>query len=167
VTGRLCELLLSDFSGEYFEKIRKGEPAGEVLPELERVDRLLVVVDGAAMADSAQRGLAASSARRIVDQIRTSGETHPTMRVAIVLTKSDCVTDGLRGKWAAIRADLLTRAQRLDASAEVFETAARPSDGAEPVGLDALIEFIANEPSKQPAVVLDPVLPSRTIGQFK
>jgi ABC-type cobalamin/Fe3+-siderophores transport system ATPase subunit len=158
VGNELHELLLSDVAGETFKRVRQGEPLNKHLTWLPRVDAAMVLVDGRALADDARRSTALSNTRSLLKQLHKAAEPD-SMRVAVMLTMADLVAGGTRKRWEKEAPHLLELAQALDKEGVVLETAARPEDGAAPVGLELVTAWLLSQ--SEPATP-EPPPPARS-----
>lgn len=140
--GALVELLAADITGEHFTRIREGTPLLEELAFAGRADRFAFLVDGAAIADRAQRENAFNRTRRLIRQLTTSRCVVATARAALVLTKQDELQRDDIGVYAKFETKLLGLLQKLDDEAEAFQVAARPRDGSDPSGLEPLMAWL-------------------------
>lgn len=152
-TDTTHELLLSDVAGETFREVREGMPLDGKIEWLARVDAVLVLVDGASIADGAKRSTALSNTRTLLKQLAAAKET---ARVGVVLTMADLVTSDVRTRWDDAYPTLLEIARTVDACAATFEIAARRDDGGSPTGLDDLMAWlVAEQPVPEPVATTE------------
>lgn len=164
--GERIELLLADYAGERFRHVREGTELLTELPWVPRVDRVAVIVDGAHVAHGGVRELAFNAATRYVLALGESGAFAPTSSLAIIVAKTDELTEPDLLQAQPRLGALLDEARRVDPLARVIQVAARPSDGSPPVGLDALMKWLCSDsPAPEPVVVQQPI-PTRHIGRF-
>lgn len=154
----LPELLLADVTGEHSRQIREGVPLEDELAWAARVDRFVVLVDGAAFRDPTSRENALNRARRLLHALRTSAAVAASCRVAVVLSKADALRAADRRAWRAAEQALLDLARATDPGAQAFATAARPADHSAPVGLADLLGFLLS-PDRVPSVPPVPSVP--------
>jgi Double-GTPase 2 len=161
---RLHEVVFSDVAGETFKRVRQGSPFRTEINWLARTNHSLILVDGEAVASNANRSTALSNSRRLIAQL---GKAEIPSRLAVVLAKSDRISEEVRPKWEAEAQVLLQLAQKVDKHAVLLETAARPSGGSEPEGVEPLINHILSTPT--PSVVAPPGAgrSGRMIGRVK
>lgn len=164
--GKLVELLLSDLAGEQFERVREGRSLLAELPWAARADRVVVLVDGAALDAPGESEVAVTRAERLLLALQTSGAVRASARIALVLTKADRL--GGSGEQALARHEtpLAELARRLDPEATWIRTAALGS-AAEPDGLGAFLAWLCG--ADRPRGVPQPqeALPARAIETFQ
>ena len=165
--GEVHELLLADFSGENFEKIREGTALVDQLHWAARVDRFLVVVDGKFYSTSGECENAMNRARRQIFALRSSGVVNATARIAIALTKKDELSERDLEKFSNEKESLLREVQSIDGDPSSLLVAARPANETTPQGLDDLIAWLCSDDRPQEhAPIRPPSQPSRAIGRF-
>jgi hypothetical protein len=160
----LHEVIFSDVAGETFKRVRQGNPFVSEISWLARTNYSLILVDGEAIASDASRSTALSNSRRLILQL---GKSEVPCRLAVVLAKSDYITEEIRPKWETEAQVLLRLAQQVDEHAVLLETAARPADGGEPEGVELLIDDILFTPAPRPAEPAEAVRSERMIGRVK
>ena len=165
---RLVELLLADYSGEHFERIRQGAELLEELPWAGRADRLVVFLDGAAIGSGGgELELALNHACRQLLALESAGGIAPTARLAIALVKDDLHSDDAL-KAAQPRVDhMLQIARNLDPEAELVAIAARPANGSDPWGLDGFIKWLALDDRAAQIPSIELPIPARAIARIR
>lgn len=152
--GHLFELLFADYSGERYEHVRQGTAAAIELPWAPRADRILVVVNGAALCESSTREIETDRASRLLYALREPGPFGRSPRVAVLLARDDQVDDEALADAGPRLEALLDAARTLDSGAELLRVAARPKSGAPPSGFSELLEWICSDsPVPEPAPV--------------
>lgn len=156
--GRRVDLLLSDRAGETYRRARDNTSLIAELIELGRAHRIVLLLDGAKLADPFARDNALQSVRQTLRAFTDNGALGTKSHVQVVLTKADVV------RRAEDRAELEERYRtfftglersfgiRL-ASLALFEVAARDPTGELPpaTGVDTLLEdWIAPLPPLPP-----------------
>ncbi len=155
--AEIHEVLLSDIAGETFRQVREGASFSDKLPWLGRADSALLCVDGASLADGARRSTALTNARVLLRQL-TLARGDRGLRLAIVLTMADLVTDNVRRRWNDGRESLMSLARELDVDAVALETSARADP---PLGLEELVSWILEEPRIETPISTPGKRPSR------
>jgi hypothetical protein len=160
------ELLFADYSGEHFKAIREGVDVTDELPWIGRVDRLAVLVDGSFVRTPADAEVAYQRTRRLLWKVRACTLRNQRLRAALVLTKVDQVGTPQLDLFDPKLQELLALIRELDPDAPFIRTSARPDTGTEPLGLDALLNWICTE--DRPIRAQEPVLerPDRAFGRF-
>jgi hypothetical protein len=150
--GNLVELLISDLAGEQFERVREGRALVAELPWATRADRVVVLVDGAALERPGESEIAITRAERLLLALQTSDTLRENARIALVLTKADALGDAGEQALARHETPLADIARRLDPEATWIRTAALPS-GSDPDGLGALVAWLcgADRPRSTPS----------------
>lgn len=145
-------LLLSDISGERFRALRDSADAVKKMPMLRRADHLCVVLDGEKLADPKQRHAARTDARMLLRSLIEANALGPNCQVQIVFSKWDLVLahplqDSLL-PFIAETKEALQSVLRDEATSEVFEIAARPTNRKLPFafGLPTLLRLWLREP---------------------
>jgi hypothetical protein len=143
--GGLTDLLIADVTGEHFRHVRQGTGLEDEIGWVRRVDKFVVLVDGAALTDPKLRENAINRCARLLMALaETSGRSAST-RILLVVSKDDVVkAAGLDP--AAMIEPLLVLARRSDENAVALRVSARPSDLSEPWGLDELLAFLVQAP---------------------
>ena len=164
--GNLIELLLSDLAGEQFERIREGRALVAELPWATRADRVVVLLDGAALEEPGESEIAVTRAERLLLSLQTSDALRASARIALVLTKSDAL--GETGEQALARHEtpLAQIARRLDPEATWIRTAALHS-GADPDGLGALMAWLCGADRPREAQAPHEAQATRAIESFQ
>jgi Double-GTPase 2 len=142
--GDLVELLLADYSGEHFRRIREGVPIRQELPWMTRADRFLVLVNGSDYALSHEREIILGRVRRQIHALRVGNVVANTGRVALVLTKADQAPEPTLERFRHDANGLLELCREVDSEARVIETAARPADGSPARGLVDVVDFLVS-----------------------
>ena len=166
--GARVELLLGDFSGEHFERIRQGTELLDELPWASRADRIAVLVDGAAIGcGGGERELAFNHACRQLFALVRSQAVAPTARLAVVLVKDDLHDDQTLDEAQPRIDQMLSKARELDPQAELLRIAARPGDGSDPRGLDDFVKWLAVDDRTSTLPSVDLPVPSRAIARLR
>lgn len=165
--GARVELLLSDLSGEQFERVREGRSLTAEIPWAARLDRAIVVVDSQVLARPGESEIAITRAQRLVLALETSAAVRESARIALVLTKADAL--GSVGEQALARHEspLAAVARKSDPEATWIRTSALASASGDPDGLGALIAWLCGDdrplaPAQAPQVPL-----TRSIATFR
>lgn len=163
----LTDVLVSDMTGERFERVRQGRELLEEFPFTGRVDLFLVLIDGSAFADREMRETTENYAGRLLDSLARSPALDPQAQVCVVLTKVDVLNDADLVAYEAVEASLLHRARRADAHAQAIRMAARPNGQEQPLGLEAVIALISARPSASLGhTASEAVTPARAFGRY-
>jgi hypothetical protein len=165
--GHLTELLLADVSGEHFTRIREGVPLEDELYWVSRVDRFLLLVDGAGVANPTSREITLTRSTRLLHALRLSAKAADTSRVAVVLSKEDLLTAEQTEAYDMAEASLLTLAQRVDAGATAWRVAVRPHDHGEPRGLETLVAWFCEADRQMTPQKPLPIRSTRSMGRFQ
>lgn len=163
----LPDLLLADITGEHSQHIREGRPLEDELPWASRVDRFLVLVDGAAFRDTSKRENALNRAKRLLFQLQASPAVGPSSRVAVVLSKSDALRSSDRRTWREAEQALLDIARQTDPQAIALRTAARPADHSPPVGLQETLDFLFLADRAAPRTAPSSPSPQRAMSRMR
>ena len=165
--GRRVELLLGDFAGSEFERIREGQPLLGVLPWARRGDRFIVVLDGAELSLPGESEIVVTRARRLLLALEASQVVRETARVALVLTKADELNDAGARALARHEGDLLLLARRCDSEAISVRTEALALAGGERHGLGELIAWLCQNDRPRPPLPVPELAPGRSIAAFR
>jgi hypothetical protein len=167
-TGQRTEILLADVTGEHFRSIRQGRPFDDEFNWIGRVDRFLVLVDGALVGGEGTAEIAYTRTQRLLLGLRESSARFDRGQVALVITKDDKIIEaGAKDAFAAREQALHAMAREIDPDAPLFRVAARPGGGAAPYGLAELIDWLSGPlPRARPR---EPVLPesAREMGRIR
>lgn len=139
------DLLISERAGETYRGARDAPSTAQQLVEFSKADIIVLILDGARVADGRERAETFASARTLAQVLRDSGATRPGAVVQLVTTKEDL----LDGDERAAARDALTKFEEKfvttfsPAFGEVttLRIAARDPTGRVPAatGLDALL----------------------------
>jgi hypothetical protein len=164
--ARLVELLLSDLAGQQFERVREGRPLLTEIPWSGRVDRAVVLVDGAALARAGESEIAITRAERLVLALHTSGAIRDSARIALVVTKADAL--GSSGEQALARHEspLAELARQSDPQATWIRTTALGATG-DPNGLGALGTWLCSDDRARPSAPASEAVITRAIAGFQ
>lgn len=165
--GSLVELLLSDFAGEHFVRIREGTPLTEELTWAPRVDRFAVVVDAKAATTPGEREVAITRSERLLHSLHSAKDEIGPKRLALVMAKDDAVKVEDRSSLVSAIDRLTATARGFDESCAVISVAARPALGTAPYGLDALLQWLC---APDDAVMVEAGVaarPARSFGRFR
>lgn len=143
------ELILSDRSGEHFQRVLNNPGVIADFAELDRATVTLLLVDGEQLVLSPHRPIA--EARRLFMALAQAGfaDGRPILLVA---TKRDLVPEGRMTELDAALAELLTDLQRRAPGArlQAYATGARPRQGPEfGEGFEALMSGLLPGPPPQ------------------
>lgn len=165
---RVVDLLLSDFAGEHFVRVREGTPLAEELDWTWRVDKFAVVLDGKAMVTPGEREVAITRTERLLLALQTSTEVHPTSSLRLVVAKDDvAIEPGQRQVLDEAVDRLCEVARSVDEGATGILVAARPALGTEPYGLDQLLDWLSADASGPGPTPIPTVVPARAFGRFR
>jgi Double-GTPase 2 len=155
--GQVLELLFADYSGERYEHIREGAAAEIELPWAPRADRIMLVVNGAALGASDTREIETDRALRLLYALRAGPLVRSGTRIAVVLARDDEVdSEALAISRPRLDAILVT-ARDLDPDAVLLRIAARPKNGDSPHGFEELLEWVcADDHAPEPDRVVIP-----------
>jgi len=171
--GRMVELLLSDFAGEHFTRIREGTELADELEWASRVDRFVVVIDGKAFNPSAgSMENALNRTSRLLAALERLQQTLPLVgrprpRLLLLLAKDDSIAPETRTGIEQALDQLLVIGRRVDAGCELLRVAARPTNGVSAYGLVELGEWLTDVDGAVTATVLPSVVSSRAFGRFQ
>jgi hypothetical protein len=149
-------LMPSDIRGEFFEHLIDGAPVADEVPLAARSDKVLILINGAKIADGYQRQEAMMRAQMLVGALTEKGGVSRGCPTAIVLAKADLVDEaGLR--WFEEEAARLQEwARERGVQASVLLVAARPDAAPdEPEHLEEILRFL---------VELAPVVTDRSVA---
>ncbi|HLW95558.1 MAG TPA: hypothetical protein VKS25_09290 [Solirubrobacteraceae bacterium] len=164
--GKLIELLLSDLAGAQFEPVREGRSSLAGLPGAARVDRAIVVVDGATLGVQGHSEVAVTRAERLLFALQTGGAFRDTARIALVVTKADAVAEAGERALARHEVPLATLARQTDPEATWIRTAALAADGG-PQGLGALLSWLCIDDRPREPARASEVASARSIASFR
>jgi hypothetical protein len=88
------DILIADLSGETFRAIRQSSSEAASNPLLDRMDRFVLTIDGAALADPAKRQYAANDATALLRSLTEAGKLNSHTCLDIVVTRIDLVPKG-------------------------------------------------------------------------
>lgn len=152
--GEVLDLLFADYSGERYEHVREGTGAEIELPWAPRADRILLVVNGAALGASSTREIETDRASRLIHALRVADLVRRGTRVAVLVARDDEVDDAAMTSAQPRLDALLALAKELDPEAVLLRVAARPRSGDPPRGFEDLLEWIcSDDPAPIPAPV--------------
>jgi hypothetical protein len=144
----VIHLLISDIPGELFRQMRDHELSVDDMPLLRHAEKLVVLVDGAWIADPGRRPSANLFARQLIAELANGGLPAETMDVALMLTKLDEVmTAGAEalGYWEKLEEELLSAMATISPDARAFRTAAEGIDGGDD-GMKELMDWLLAPP---------------------
>jgi hypothetical protein len=165
--GRRVELLMSDLAGGRFERVREGQPLLEALPWAPRADRFAVVLDAVALSVPGASEIAVTRARRLLLALLDSGAVRESARIALVLTKSDGLTESGAKALARHEPELLELARRCDPEAICVRTAAVAIVRAERQGLPEWISWLCQNDRPRVPLEVPQLAPGRSIAAFR
>jgi hypothetical protein len=148
--GRRVELLISDMSGEQFERVREGRPLVDEIPWASHGDRFAILVDGATLGRQGESEIAITQAQRLLFSLQSSRAVRESARVALVITKADLLD--IAGEQAVRRheAPLLEAAREADPEAVLIRTAAMPAAVEDVRGLGELLGWLCSDDRRRP-----------------
>jgi len=164
--GEVSDLLLADYSGERYERVREGAHVEDELPWTPRMDRMLFLLDGSALKAAHTREIEADNVARLLYAMRSAGIVGSGTRVALLITRADEIDEAVLADSRTRLDALLAIARDLDESAEVLRVAARPADGEDPSGFEELLDWICCDRIATPRHIPTP-LPRRSIGRLR
>jgi hypothetical protein len=132
--GPRVDLLLSDRAGEVYRQARDDSSVVSTLEEIPRSDRLILLLDGARIADPFERNGALHSVRQTLRVLLDNHALDKSAIVQVVTTKVDLIAahedaDAIRAVSAAFKERLTTDfAERLS-SLTFHDIAARDPNG--------------------------------------
>lgn len=145
---KLLDLLFADYSGERYEHVREGTAAKIELPWAPRADRILLVLNGAALAASGTREIETDRASRLLYALRNDELVGPGGRVAVLIARADEVDDEALAAARPRLDALVAVACDLDPTAVLLRVAARPKSGGPPFGFAELLNWICSDDPK-------------------
>jgi hypothetical protein len=166
------DLLLTDLWGELFERVVHGGPVEGLIPIAPRADKAIILVDGAEIADLAQRQVSVANARLLIGSFSQAGGISKDAPMLVALSKSDRLDDlGDQGTawWDDAAGRLVSEArERGFTNVGSLTLAARPADGGSQRNLDALLSWIWETEPVKPLVEAEAVPSGRvfTTGRF-
>jgi hypothetical protein len=175
--SRHAHLLMSDISGELFNRLRDSSDAVRDIPALARANHLCLAIDGEKLCDQLQRHVARNDSRSILRSIVESKILNSKCYVDVVFTKWDVVVSALESeKQYEVKLFIAETKVALKAAASNFEVrfheiAARPPKEAKVPfahGLPTLLRswMDRNVFPSQKATLFTRGIPSREIFRF-
>jgi Double-GTPase 2 len=157
------DLLFGDFDGETFDRLLTNQVQPSELPFLRRADHVGVVIDGAHLADPAEREAEVTSIKYLIDALLKDGGVASPSALSIIVTKLD-VLDAIENSGdrtgVTTALDSLTKfvAERTGIDVPVLHLAARSESDKFPIGhgLEALLELLTLRPTLKATVPPDP-----------
>lgn len=143
--GQLMDLLFADYSGERYEHVREGTAAEIELPWAPRADRILLVVNGAALGASNTREIETDRGSRLLHAISAAKLVTRDARVAVLVARDDQVDDDALAAALPRLDGLLVTARDVDPGAVLIRVAARPKSGESPRGFKELLDWICSD----------------------
>ena len=165
--GGIRELLWADFTGEHFLRIREGRPIDEELPWLGRVDRFLVMIDGALVASPGTGEIANTRTQRLLYALQASQRVAPSSRLALAVAKQDMMVPQTRDAFGDTESELLTLALEIDPTAQVLHLSARPRTGEDPWGLSDVVDWVLSGDRQNLGVHPGQAVPARSMSRFR
>lgn len=145
VPTKRVDLLLSDRAGEVYQRVRDDASAAQDLAELKEADRIVLLLDGARVAQIESWTNSIHGVRFLLRALLDGGAIGSTSVVQIVTTKIDLVRaapdqEEVQKRLERFKANLTENFSQRLRSLTFWEVAARPTDMAQPpVGLDSLL----------------------------
>lgn len=157
-THQRWPILLADVSGEDVETLVRSGPPERLLTILHRADDIMILIDGAALADSASRE---NEVRVGLDLVRILGTQRFSVppRFTLVVTKYDVLAGGTAEAPGSER--VLEAAGTMFGEVNEARVAARPASGsplAQGYGVDDLLDMLQSS-REQPVASTWPLLP--------
>jgi signal recognition particle receptor subunit beta len=142
-SGSLTDLFATDIWGEVFEELAVGTDVVENVPIATRVDRTLILIDGAAVADKTKRHGLERRMTMMIGALLEEGGLNPEAPILIALSKSDLVK-GASAQWykSALKRLVKAAENRGASRIETSEFAAMPIDGGDVRGLDRVLQWM-------------------------
>lgn len=160
-----ANLLISDRAGETYKDARGNPALVETLVELPIADYLVIVVDGARLADLASRAGAFFAARQTLQMLADSRAADTNSFIQIVFTKIDLIDHAndnvaLRTKIDAFKERLRDSFAHRFRTLTFFEIAARAHSGQYPPaqGVDSLIRSWLSGTKKRQGIRAEPAV---------
>lgn len=157
-------LLISDRAGEVYKEARDRPDVAHTLPELKSAHRVVMLIDGARVADASERADALQGARQSLRVFLDHSGLGETSSVRVVVTKTDLIAASaekqlIERHLATFQASLERDFSPRLGSLTFSQIAARPHDGGLPVayGLANLIADWVSASTPLPEVHL-PIL---------
>ncbi len=130
-------LLISDRAGEVYKEARNRSEVARSLPELSTASRVVILVDGARVADAGERADVLQGARQSVRVFLDQGGLGASSLVKIVITKADLIAASTEREVIEHHLEHFRASLARDFSARLgalsfAEVAARPHDGGLP-----------------------------------
>jgi hypothetical protein len=124
-------LLFADLPGELFRRLADNQISAASIPWIAHAHRLIVLVDGARLVDSAARATALTRVRQLLDALRAGALQRPGQRLALLTTKWDLVYEDpiALAYWREREPELLAALQEIDPRAVVLRSSADPRAG--------------------------------------
>jgi hypothetical protein len=127
-TGRYFDILFADMSGEFYERSLYSKSEVEEFKDLSRAQVLLILLDGAKLADSTTRQTVRSNVMQFLQRCREARLLRAETRLQILISKWDLVPESERQNCLRFAQSRLTEAS-LGRQVEVLPIASRPGIG--------------------------------------
>ena len=129
----VVSLLIGDRSGEDYLGVADNLSRADEFYELHRADVITLLVNGEHLASSENRHEAKAIALQVVEALIESGRLRKTCRMAVVLTKQDCVAASphvkrITDEFAALVESINMAVSNMIEEVEPFVVAASPKD---------------------------------------
>ena len=147
----ITHLLLADIPGELFRRLRDHELSPADIRLLSRADKLVILVDGALIADPARRPSAFLFALQLIEERAAGDLPADSIDVTLLLTKLDLIlaAPSALAYWDSCEEELLEATRKISAGAQLLRSAARGLDDG-PNGMDELMAWLLAPPPDPP-----------------
>jgi hypothetical protein len=161
-------LLISDRAGEVYKEARDRPDVARSLPELPIASRVVMLVDGARVANAGERADVLQSARQSLRVFLDQGGLGAWSSVKMVITKADLIAASAEGEVIKRHLEHFRTSLARDFSARLgalsfAEVAARPHDGGLPTA-HGLADLVGDWVTAA-AVVAEEHMPPLTFGR--
>jgi Double-GTPase 2 len=165
--GNRLDLLLTDYAGEHFTRIREGVPLLQELPWATRADRAAILLDGSRVVQPGESELAFNRATRQIYALEQSGALGGSARLAVLLVKDDLVSpDRFDAMQTRITATM-DAAKKVDPDSVLIRVAARPQDGSDARGLVEVTEWMCGDDRARAPYVAELPRAHRAISRLR
>lgn len=121
------DVLITDISGEEYEDIRHSIDECRDFSLFRRADHIVLLVDGARIADSGQKHAAKVEAEQLLGFLHDAGHFHRSCCVHVLVGKCDLLVDEAAKRFSGLLKDEILRGfQTKIANLSVGDIAARP-----------------------------------------
>lgn len=121
------DILITDISGEEYEDIRHSMDECRKFSLFQRADHIVILVDGARIADAGQKHAAKVEAEQFMGFLHNAGHFDRSCNVYVLVGKCDLLADEAAKRFSDLLKDeIATRFQDKVANLSVGDIAARP-----------------------------------------